>query len=362
MAKRSKLATAASYRSDSSIALSSSSGRSRSSASWSRCVRRSQSALRISDSVVSMPPNMISAAFETKLLPRARPAPPTCGSTAEAERREGLARVRGRLAAERGLGHPLRERLVPAEHRAGVDASSPSACITVRTASGPAQLALRRSAARTTRPAPRRSPRRAREVLAHPLAPERPRERRRGGAVCSGRSVVSMFAPSTARTDIRGSSTVKSSGSRRHREARARGSSPPTRRAPASHVDRAPQPPCSLRCDAMATVSSHVDTQAEEFARRRARMEALVAELRERTALVARGGSDSRGRAPPRPREADRARADRPARRPGHGVPRARRARGLGALRRRGAVGRDRHRDRRRRGAAVRRSSRTTRP
>ncbi len=41
----------------------------------------------------------------------------------------------------------------------------------------------------------------------------------------------------------------------------------------------------------MATITSHVDTNAEEFARRRARMEALVAELRERTALVSLGGS-----------------------------------------------------------------------
>jgi acetyl-CoA carboxylase carboxyltransferase component len=41
----------------------------------------------------------------------------------------------------------------------------------------------------------------------------------------------------------------------------------------------------------MATLDSHVDTQADEFARRAARMEALVAELRERTAAVSAGGS-----------------------------------------------------------------------
>jgi len=45
----------------------------------------------------------------------------------------------------------------------------------------------------------------------------------------------------------------------------------------------------------MATISSRVDTESEEFARRRERMEALVAELRERTALVAAGGSPSAG-------------------------------------------------------------------
>jgi acetyl-CoA carboxylase carboxyltransferase component len=41
----------------------------------------------------------------------------------------------------------------------------------------------------------------------------------------------------------------------------------------------------------MATLSSHADTAAEEFSRRRERMRALVAELRERTALVSLGGS-----------------------------------------------------------------------
>src|SRR5580704_3807448 len=41
----------------------------------------------------------------------------------------------------------------------------------------------------------------------------------------------------------------------------------------------------------MATLSSHIDTGAEEFGRRRERMEGLVAELRERSALVAAGGS-----------------------------------------------------------------------
>jgi acetyl-CoA carboxylase carboxyltransferase component len=41
----------------------------------------------------------------------------------------------------------------------------------------------------------------------------------------------------------------------------------------------------------MAVLTSHVDAAAEEFQRRRDRMEALVAELRKRTALVAQGGS-----------------------------------------------------------------------
>ncbi len=59
----------------------------------------------------------------------------------------------------------------------------------------------------------------------------------------------------------------------------------------------------------MAVLSSQVDRRADEFARRRERMEALVAELRERTALVARGGGEaamarhrSRGKLPARER------------------------------------------------------------
>ena len=41
----------------------------------------------------------------------------------------------------------------------------------------------------------------------------------------------------------------------------------------------------------MTELVSRIDTGASEFLRRRERMEALVAELRERTELVARGGS-----------------------------------------------------------------------
>ena len=42
----------------------------------------------------------------------------------------------------------------------------------------------------------------------------------------------------------------------------------------------------------MAVLTSRVDRDSESFGRRRARMEGLVAELRERTALVARGGGE----------------------------------------------------------------------
>src|ERR671914_1486717 len=42
----------------------------------------------------------------------------------------------------------------------------------------------------------------------------------------------------------------------------------------------------------MALLTSQVERDSEVFAQRRSRMEALVAELRERTSLVARGGGD----------------------------------------------------------------------
>jgi acetyl-CoA carboxylase carboxyltransferase component len=59
----------------------------------------------------------------------------------------------------------------------------------------------------------------------------------------------------------------------------------------------------------MAVLTSQIDRAANEFARRRTRMDELVAELRERTALVARGGGEkamerhtSRGKLPARER------------------------------------------------------------
>src|SRR5881392_3710624 len=59
----------------------------------------------------------------------------------------------------------------------------------------------------------------------------------------------------------------------------------------------------------MAVLTSQLDRDAEEFARRRGRMEELVAELQERTAQVARGGGEkaterhrSRGKLPARER------------------------------------------------------------
>jgi acetyl-CoA carboxylase carboxyltransferase component len=59
----------------------------------------------------------------------------------------------------------------------------------------------------------------------------------------------------------------------------------------------------------MAVLTSQLDREAEEFARRRERMEQLVAELRERSAQVARGGGEkaterhrSRGKLPARER------------------------------------------------------------
>ena len=65
----------------------------------------------------------------------------------------------------------------------------------------------------------------------------------------------------------------------------------------------------------MSVLTSQVERESEVFAERRDRMEALVAEVRERTALVARGGGDkalerhrSRGKLPARmPANANRA-------------------------------------------------------
>src|SRR5262249_6432012 len=59
----------------------------------------------------------------------------------------------------------------------------------------------------------------------------------------------------------------------------------------------------------MALLTTHAERASAEFARRHEAMSALVAELRERTALVARGGGErslerhrSRGKLPPRER------------------------------------------------------------
>ena len=103
----------------------------------------------------------------------------------------------------------------------------------------------------------------------------------------------------------------------------------------------------------MAVLTSEV-VRDETFERRRASMEAP--RRRASRAHGARGGRRRRegGRAPSLAREAHRARAHRPPRRPRHRLPRAERSRRVGALRRRRAVGRHRHRDRRRRGPAVR--------
>ena len=104
----------------------------------------------------------------------------------------------------------------------------------------------------------------------------------------------------------------------------------------------------------MTVLTSQVDRASEPFERRRARMEELVAELRERTRAGRARRRRASGRTAPLAREADRARAHRPPGRPRQRVPRAGRARRLGRLRRAGAVGRDRDRDRRRRGPGVR--------
>ena len=92
--------------------------------------------------------------------------------------------------------------------------------------------------------------------------------------------------------------------------------------------------PSRLGCLAMAVLTTAVERDSDVFARRRQRMEELVAELRERTAAVAAGRRGEGARTPSLARQAHGARADRPPLRPRHGIPRAVRARRLGRVRR----------------------------
>src|SRR5258705_3524275 len=55
---------------------------------------------------------------------------------------------------------------------------------------------------------------------------------------------------------------------------------------------RYPTPPPRDRLNAMAVLTSQVERESEEFSRRGLRVEGLVAELRERTAEIARGGGE----------------------------------------------------------------------
>ena len=112
----------------------------------------------------------------------------------------------------------------------------------------------------------------------------------------------------------------------------------------------------------VAVLDSRADRAAEEYAANRERMEALVAELRERTAQAATERPPETVERHARAREAPRARAGRAAPRSRLGLPRAERARRLGRLRRR----RPGRRDDRRASASSRApsasSSPTTRP
>src|SRR3989441_12018160 len=61
---------------------------------------------------------------------------------------------------------------------------------------------------------------------------------------------------------------------------------------PSGTRGRLPPRPPRDRLKAMAVLTSQVERESEEFSRRRRRMEGLVAELRERSAEVARGGGE----------------------------------------------------------------------
>ena len=101
----------------------------------------------------------------------------------------------------------------------------------------------------------------------------------------------------------------------------------------------------------MAVLTSQVERESDLFARRRELMAGLVAELRERTALVAQGGGEtsverhrSRGQAAPR------ASGSTCSSIPTRAFLELSALAAWERLRRAGAVGGDRHRDRRRRG------------
>ena len=105
----------------------------------------------------------------------------------------------------------------------------------------------------------------------------------------------------------------------------------------------------------MTVLTSRVDRASDAFAARAAHMEGLLAELTGAHRARRCGRRRARDRAPSVARQAHGAGAHRPARRPRHGLPRAERSRRLGDLRRRGAGGRDRDRDRGDRGPLLRR-------
>ncbi len=97
-----------------------------------------------------------------------------------------------------------------------------------------------------------------------------------------------------------------------------------------------------------------IDPRAEDFRANAQLMRGLVADLRAKTAAVARGGSEEARAEAPRARQAAAARARRRAARSGRAVPRAVAARRLRHVRRRGAGGAHHHRHRPRLRARVR--------
>jgi hypothetical protein len=172
--------------------------------------------LAIIPSVVSMPPNIITAAFETTSAEVSCAAEPSSGST--------VSRNDSNAAAPVSLGclpsaTPVTDATIASYHPSIVEvsaASSPSSCATTRAASGPARL--RRSSARPSASKP--------SISASTSASTSGANRSRTAAslngsakgsrcrVCSAPSRVSMLGPTTCPVEKRWSSTVNVSASR----------------------------------------------------------------------------------------------------------------------------------------------------
>ena len=163
-----------------------------------------------------MPPNIITAAFETTSAELSCAAEPSAGST--------VSRSDSNAAAPASVGGlpaatPVTDATIPSYQPSIADvlaASSPSSCATTLAASGPAKL--RRNSARPSASKP--SINESTSVRTRGAKRSRTAASRSGSAngsrcrACSGPSRVSMLGPTTLPVEKRGSSTVNVSASR----------------------------------------------------------------------------------------------------------------------------------------------------
>jgi hypothetical protein len=244
VAYRSTTAAAGSSRSDSSIAAGTRPRSASTSSSWAGEESRCSRALAIMPSVVSIPPNIMTAAFE---IASASVSGPAASDSREAER--GAAITSRRLAASSANAAVPAAPAAPAwgvaasactaatipsyqaRIRAGSAGPSPSASAMTATASGPA-TARRSSAAPRGSMADTRRPVSARVNEASRAWISSRRKARLNGPrwrACCVPSSESMLGPTTLAVEKRGSSTVNVRASRRTSTAR---SYPVTSQAP----------------------------------------------------------------------------------------------------------------------------------